>query len=312
LHAISEAEQVIILLVGVVVLGIPHGGADQLIAFKNSSQLNTVFSKKKFILMYWGNIALFSLLLIVFPLIGIGVFLCLAAYHFGETDLQKLHCQTLLGKAYIFQYGLLILGVILLPHFNEVQDGLALLHSGVTIDHSINWISENSEQILIIEMILFIFSSIIYFSINKRHFKRNWMQLIQLTILILLLYKLPLILSFTYYFVVWHAVFSLKNTLLYLSEDKSLSPGSVVKEISKNSIIALLGTFVVGCAGFAYLNNNNLVMYAVLGLAVLTAPHMQILHQMYFHLNKNSKTVTVSQDLTRSSKKEPVSEHATY
>jgi Brp/Blh family beta-carotene 15,15'-monooxygenase len=289
LYEISESGQVIIFLIGVVILGIPHGGADQLIAFKNSSQHNSVFSKKKFVLMYWGNMALFSLLLIVAPLLGIVVFLILAAYHFGETDLHEFNCHTLLGKAYIFQYGLLILGVILLPQFDKVQDGLASLHSGVAINQSVNWISKNGEYILAVELTLFVISSIIYFSLNKRQFEKNRTQLIHLTILILLLYKLPLILSFSFYFVIWHAVFSLKNTLFYLSEDKLLPKGMVFKEISKNSVIALIGTLVVGCAGFAYLKTNNLVMYAVLGLAVLTAPHMQILHQMYFHLNKASK-----------------------
>jgi hypothetical protein len=57
--------------------------------------------------------------------------------------------------------------------------------------------------------------------------------------------------------------------------------GTIFKEIIKNSGIATVGIAVFGLAGYLYSGNNNLIIYAVLGLAVLTASHIQIMHQMY-------------------------------
>ena len=44
--------------------------------------------------------------------------------------------------------------------------------------------------------------------------------------------------------------------------------------------------FLFGIAGFMFVNNNTLVIYVLLGLAVLTAPHMQIMHTMYNNIRR--------------------------
>jgi Brp/Blh family beta-carotene 15,15'-monooxygenase len=276
---------VVILLLGIILLGIPHGGADHLIAAKNSRNKYGRFSNEKFNIMYLGNIALFLGLLFLFPLAGILLFLILSAYHFGETDLHEFNTGRLDGKVFIFTYGLLALGVILLPDFHDVKTSIASLNPNATHAGIISFITLHSAEILLIILVFFMFNGILFFLNHKSLFKRNWLQLISLIILIFLLYKLPLTLSFSFYFVLWHSVFSLKNIMTYLFNDKSLQPSMILKEIGRNSAIAVLVIVIFGWAGIAFFDNHNLVLYAVFGLAALTASHMQVMHHMYYHLH---------------------------
>jgi Brp/Blh family beta-carotene 15,15'-monooxygenase len=287
-YPISAQEQEIVLCLGVIILGIPHGSADQLIALKNSRLKNCEFSDRKFTVNYLGSIALFSALLYFVPVVGITVFLLLAAYHFGETDLRNLNSQTLLGRIFFFAYGVLILGIILLPNASTVLTGINSVRLHTQDARVVHWIIEHNLTILKYIAALFVFVSIPFFLKNTCLLKHNWIQLVQLLPLLILLYKLPLILSFSFYFVIWHSIFSLKDILSYLFDDKSVPAPIAVKEVLKNSLIALAGILVLGCAGFFFLNKEDIVLYIVLGLAVLTAPHMQIIHQMYNHLKAPS------------------------
>ena len=50
------------------------------------------------------------------------------------------------------------------------------------------------------------------------------------------------------------------------------------------SLLAMGGMVIFGFTGYMYLSNATITIYVFLGLAVLTAPHMQIMHNMYKHL----------------------------
>jgi len=52
------------------------------------------------------------------------------------------------------------------------------------------------------------------------------------------------------------------------------------------SVLAIMGIALFGLTGFMFINSNAVVGYLFLGLAVLTAPHMQIMHHMYNSLRK--------------------------
>jgi Brp/Blh family beta-carotene 15,15'-monooxygenase len=280
-YAFSEQLQLKVFIIGIIFFGIPHGGADRLIASKNFSYKNGDFSKQRFNLVYLGNLALFSLLLFCFPVLGFVTFVFLSAYHFGESDLQALDVQTISGKITSFNYGLLILGLIFLPEFQQIQVGIGSLSSDTRILALLDCIKENNLTILAVIFVGFVFNSLVYFSFNKTIFRKSHVPLLQNIVLIPILYKLPPLLSFSFYFLLWHSVLSLRNILTYLLKDGTVQTGTIFKEIIKNSGIATVGIAVFGLAGYLYSGNNNLIIYAVLGLAVLTASHIQIMHQMY-------------------------------
>jgi Brp/Blh family beta-carotene 15,15'-monooxygenase len=234
--------------------------------------------------LYLGNILLFSCLLICFPILGISTFLLLSAYHFGESDLQVLNTQTTLGKIVVFNYGLCILGTIFLPNFLQVRASIDSLNPGAGTLEALEWVNRNNDKILTAIFIILGLNIILYASYHRTSHGNSYVLLFKCMIMLLILYNLPLLLSFTFYFVLWHSALSLRNILNYLTEDNPAQAGSSIREIIKNSVIAIMVITIVGWVGYTYSSNHNLIMYAVFGLAVLTASHMQVMHQMYRHL----------------------------
>lgn len=287
-QTVSLQLQSIIFLTGIVLLGVPHGAADLLVATQNAEDFKKSFSKIKFLINYLGRIILFAALLWFFPLAGNLLFIIFAAYHFGETDLYKFKTDTIAGKLFVISYGLLILGVILLHHFEEVKPLFQMFDSGIKYALFINWLDQYRYAILSFIGVLFFASTFYYFSSNISNLENQGQFIVQLAILLFILYALPMVLGFTFYFIVWHSVLSLRNIIGYLRKDALFSFASIAKQISIYSIAAMAGITLFGFAGFMFVNNNAMMVYVFLGLAVLTAPHMQIMHDMYKSMRSNS------------------------
>ena len=286
---LPELFQMVLFLIGLTLLGIPHGGADQLIAMRSSENGLSSFSSRKFNLIYCGNIVLASAVFYLFPFLSTTIFLLMAAYHFGETDLSHFRLKSVLGKLLQFQYGILILCVILLPHFPAVQHSLLVLHINPAALSILQWISLHPHQVLLINLGVFILAKAVYSMVYKKITVTSWKEVISLVILALIIYQLPLLLSFTFYFVFWHSIFSLKNILNYLQLDTNYNQRTVLKEILKNSLIVFIGMCITGLFCFVWFNNENLFLYAIFALAVLTGPHMHVMHNMYSHISKSEK-----------------------
>lgn len=277
---ISAQTQFIIFLVGIVALGVPHGAADLLVANQKASMEAKAFSKINFLSSYILRLVLFAFILWFFPLAGNLLFIVFAAYHFGETDLYKFQTDTIAGKLFIISYGLLILGVILLHNFQDLLPLFQQFKSGIQNASFINWVNTYRYSILSFLGFFFFASTFFYFLTNKNSYLKGDF-LLQLALLLFILYHLPMLLGFTFYFVVWHSVLSIQKIISYLRQDKLFSSSVIIRQICFYSFLAMAGIVIFGFAGFMFVNANTIVIYVFLGLAVLTAPHMQIMHDMY-------------------------------
>ncbi|MBC7617190.1 MAG: Brp/Blh family beta-carotene 15,15'-dioxygenase [Pedobacter sp.] len=283
---LSINTQTYIFLIGIIILGIPHGAVDVLISTKNAKDNKNSFSYFTFFYTYIGRLIAFLLLLLLIPSIGIVLFIIIASFHFGETDLYKFDINSLKGKLFSFSYGWVIISFIILSHFDEVKTLLYSFESGRDHQYLINWMNDYKLLILSVSFILFFCFSFIYFLGNARNPELSGEFLVAFLIIIFIVYNLPLLLGFTFYFVMWHSIVSLKNILIYLGRDRYISNIDLMKQICFYSLIAITGILLFGIAGFMFVNNNTLVIYVLLGLAVLTAPHMQIMHTMYNNIRR--------------------------
>jgi Brp/Blh family beta-carotene 15,15'-monooxygenase len=290
---ISANTQFAVFILSIVVLGIPHGAADLLVATKNAVETNQPFSKNKFLFVYVGRLLLFGTILILAPVAGSVLFIMFSAYHFGETDLHEFKTNTLLGKIFVISYGLLILSIILLPHFEEVLPIIELFSATKNYKEIILWVSINRFLILSVITFIFFLSTFVYFLKNNHQEKKDAGEfLVRFAGLAFILFNLPLLLGFTFYFVCWHSFLSLSNIVKYLRVDKSVSYVSIAKQILMYSSIAILGVVLSGLAGFMFLNYNSIAGYTFVGLAVLTAPHLEIMYNMYGVIRKKGIEVT--------------------
>ena len=279
---VDAQTQFIIFLTGIVLLGVPHGAADLLVASRNADSEKKTFSKLRFLFLYLGRLFLFAAILWFFPLAGNLLFIIFAAYHFGETDLYHFKTNTLSGKLFVIAYGLVILCVILLHHFEEVKPLFQLFASGKENMAFINWLDINRYLIMSAAAGLFFVSTFAYF-VNNNNFnqKDKGQFLVRFALILFILYNLPMLLGFTFYFVVWHAVLSLSNITAYLKNNEALSQSTITKQIVFYSVLAIGGIVLFGLTGFMFISSSAMMGYLFLGLAVLTAPHMQIMHEMY-------------------------------
>ncbi len=287
IHAVTPQAQFIIFLAGMILMGVPHGAADLLIAAQNAKNENKLFSKSKFFFTYLGRLVLFAGLLIFFPLTGSLLFILFAAYHFGETDLYQFKTSTIAGKLFVLSYGLVILAVILLSNFEEVKPLFSLFNLDKSKNYFFAVVEKNRYTILYSCVILFFVSTFLYFSVSGSGIGNQDYFLVQFVLIVLILYNLPLVLSFTFYFIFWHSLLSLQNIIAYLRRDNLLQGRFITKQIGIYSLIAIAGIAMFGLTGFMFTDNNAMIIYVFLGLAVLTAPHMQIMHAMYNSMRSN-------------------------
>lgn len=280
---ISVEGQFLAFAIGILFLGIPHGAADLLVANQNANSEKKQFSMFFFFTNYLGRLVGFGAILWFFPLIGNILFIFLAAYHFGETDLHRFRTDTFWGKVLVMNYGLVILSIILMPNFNEVRPILLLFKAGADNLAFINWLDSHRISLIFSAIVLFLLSIGIYFAQNKdTKFSESQYFCIQFVLILTILYNLPMVLGFTFYFVIWHSTLSLKNITSYLRNNSSFNTANrVIRQIVFYSLLAIGGILLFGFTGFMFVNNNAIMAYSFLGLAVLTAPHMQVMHDMY-------------------------------
>ncbi len=282
IYPLSTNIQFIIFITGILLLGVPHGAADLLVATQNANSEKQPFSKIRFLSVYIGRLFLFAATIWFFPVLGNMLFTFFAAYHFGETDLHQFKTNTLLGKLFVISYGLVILSVILLHHFEEVKPIFQLFEAGKKNEILINWIDINRYYILSTTGVLFFTSTFVYFLKNSNtNINEKGQFLIRFAVILSILFNLPMLLGFTFYFVIWHSVISLTNIILYLRNNNTCSLNIISKQILLYSVLAIAGIGIFGLIGFMFISSNAIAGYVFLGLAVLTAPHMQIMHDMY-------------------------------
>jgi Brp/Blh family beta-carotene 15,15'-monooxygenase len=242
-----------------------------------------------FFVNYLARLLGFGAILWFFPLIGNILFILLAAYHFGETDLHLFKTDTFIGKFLVTSYGLVILSIILMPNFDEVRPILLIFKAGSDNLAFINWLDSHRIGIILSSTFLFILGLAVYILKNKDVvFSENKFFSIQFLLILVILYNLPMVLGFTFYFVIWHSTLSLKNITSYLQKNSSFNTTNLVfRQIVFYSLLAIGGILIFGFAGFMFINNNAIMAYSFLGLAVLTAPHMQVMHDMYHKIRLN-------------------------
>ncbi len=291
IYPISMNLQFISFLAGILLLGVPHGAADLLVATQNAAIGNTPFSKLRFLSVYLGRIFLFAGVIWFFPVMGILLFIFFAAYHFGETDLYQFKTDTVLGKIFVISYGLVILSVIILHHFEDIRPLFLQFESGKKNSSLINWIDIHRYTLLSISGALFFTATFNYFLKNKNSdSNESGYFLIRLAVILFILFNLPMLLGFTFYFVVWHSFLSLHYIISYLRNKNRFSKDTITKQIIFYSLLAIGGIVLVGLMGFMFISNAAIMGYLFLGLAVLTAPHMQIMHEMYHRIRMSLKT----------------------
>jgi len=278
---ISYGTQQAIFLGATLLLGVPHGAADLLVAKKNALHESRGFSIWRFFYEYLGAMLIFGLIFYFFPLIANLIFILLAAYHFGESDVSWYRVKGFSGILFAVTYGLFIIGAIILPHWAEVRTMIGLIATKPAQQNALALIEKYSRSIMIAISLCMILASSYSLFQSKADLRKALLFWIGTIGMLLIVTQLPMLLGFTSYFVFWHSLRSMHHIITYLKKSKSATLDRILLQMALYSLLAIAGIIIFGIFSYGYADSRWLPIYIFLGLALLTAPHMRIMHHMH-------------------------------
>lgn len=274
---VIELLELPMLIAVVILVGIPHGATDHLMA---KAIFPDKYRMSSFLFIYTAIMTGYLILWYFIPVISLLIFLLIAAYHFGQSQLLYLklgHHHPLKILHYLVWGSYVLLNVLLLNWSSTWSIIGELFNIGVlNIDPLIAPIILS----LLGGNILLFF---IFFIRGALHQKDFIAELINLALWPLVAYFTPLLLAFAIYFGLWHSIVSIRIEQQGFSslQKESLS----TNQFFIQALPLTLATF--GIYFFLiYLNEEYLIyesqylLFFVL-IAALTLAHVLVIENFY-------------------------------
>lgn len=201
-----------------------------------------------------------------------------SSYHFGE---QHLHHRLSLSTIKVWDftlYGLVIFAMLFSTHEQDVQ---------YLILQMTDWdITELSlDKLTIVLAVLLLSSWVIQF---KRFKKDIFEEIFYLLMFYVVFYNTELPLSFGVYFVIWHAIPSIKDQILL--EGQVMNLNSALRYLKQSYLywlVSVVGIFILFQV-YEYLGDRLFpILFAA--LVAITFPHIVLIMQLFSKVNPTSK-----------------------
>ncbi len=283
-HLVIIGEDIqIYLLIGIIALtGVPHGSLDFFIERQSLINTNQKISISTFLKKYLLAMFGYGILWLLFPTLALIVFIGISAFHFGEIDWPQ-RGNTKLESVLYTVYGLLFISFILTSHIN----------SAAPIFETITQKKFSTAFWLEWGALLFPYCCILLglhiVILLMLHARLGWERkvilqfVLQSLVLVVIVYWLPLYLSFGFYFGLWHSLisFNLIRKQMKLSNDW-LGWISMVKKAIPFTTIAWIGILLLIFISSTFQTEWLLLSNLFVGIAILTLPHLQVFTRIKF------------------------------
>ena len=283
-YPLSLEIQLIFFGLGVIFLGIPHGSLDHVIYHRERNEAMNFKSVVRFLLFYVGFAVLYAILWIISVELSILLFILISAYHFGEMDLNGLSLKSSLNTRILFSlYGLLFLLNYLLYQFPQVE---AILLGFPGFDDGqigkLRLLYGYQNEVLIASILFFVPILLFYLYQSQQFGLQQLVSVLQLSLLMLIVFNLPILLGFGFYFNIWHAGLSMAEIKKFLGWENKNYWFIYRKSWLTNGIsflmIAILFIIFKG-------NLERLLAIFFMSIAILTAPHMKVISVLFTKRN---------------------------
>lgn len=250
-------------LVGLVFLGIPHGGND----FFYRKEKNTSGSVK-FLLMYLGIMLLYLALWYVWPMLSLALFLLISIHHFGQSNFNSTRIWSL--DSILWGSWLVVFPV--LKHSQEVFGVFATMlgQSG----SKVSGFGHLNDSGLLVASIVFV---LIYGAVLYRTHRSSWFwYLIQWFLVTVWYWLTPLLLGFVVVFCFWHALQSMQYQLDYVRVNYNQN--------RKKTLMGFVPFGLMALVGMAFLLRFDLesnLGFAFVLLSLVTLPHVVVMDGLY-------------------------------
>ena len=250
-------------LVGLVFLGIPHGGND----FFYRKEKNTSGSAK-FLLMYLGVMLLYLALWYVWPMLSLALFLLISIHHFGQSNFNTNRIWSL--DSILWGSWLVVFPV--LKHSQEVFGifGTMLGRSNATVS-DIGHLN-NSGLLVVSIVFVLLYVAVLY----RTHRSSGFWYLIQWFLVTVWYWLTPLLLGFVVVFCFWHALQSMQYQLDYVCVNYNQN--------RKKTLMGFVPFGLMALVGMAFLLRFDLesnLGFAFVLLSLVTLPHVVVMDGLY-------------------------------
>lgn len=275
-------SQLYFLILMITLTGVPHGSLDFFVerqSFINSKQNISI---QTFFIKYLFSMLLYGIVWWLFPTLSLLAFIAMASYHFGEIDWPRRSNRKLDSTLYSM-YGFLLIAFILTSHISSVAP---ILETIVQKEWSAAlWLKWGNILFPYICVLLGLKLLVLSYIHAKLGWKRTvlYQFLVQSILLILIIYLLPLYLSFGFYFGLWHSLlsFNLIRKQMKVSNDW---PGWIfmAKKAIPFTTIAWVGILALLFISSAFQTEWLVLSNLFIGIAILTLPHLQVFTKIKF------------------------------
>jgi Brp/Blh family beta-carotene 15,15'-monooxygenase len=250
-------------LVGLVFLGIPHGGND----FFYRKEKNTAGSIR-FLSMYLGVMLLYLALWFVWPMLSLGLFLLISIHHFGQSNFNTNRIWSLDSVL----WGSWLVGFPVLKHSDEVFGIFATMlgQSGSAVS---GFGHLNNSGLLVVSIVFVL----MYGAVLYRSHRSSWLLYLLQWFLVTVWYLFtPLLLGFVVVFCFWHALQSMQYQLDYVRVN--------YKQNRKKTLMGFVPFGLMALVGMGFLLRFDLesnLGFAFVLLSLVTLPHVVVMDGLY-------------------------------
>jgi Brp/Blh family beta-carotene 15,15'-monooxygenase len=251
-----------VLMLGLLYIGIPHGALDHLLA------KNTQSSLVSFILKYLLIIGSYYIFWQYFPTAALLIFIIYSSFHFGESELVEtdMKVDSFYSHIKAFLMGLCILLVIILSH---PQESINVMTN--CIGSPVNYLDKKYSSIAVCCGVLS-FAYILMQSVLSK----KWSYL-GLLFLLMIGIKVPLILAFGIYFIFQHSA----NAWEHLKIRLNMNSIQLYKKSLFYTIGALFIFLLISFYSNEIQNINGLWAIFFMFIACISFPHFILMHVFY-------------------------------
>ncbi len=261
-------------------IGIPHRALDIWLDQEFHRRNNLTFKKPFFYLKYILSFVFLGTVWYYLPSASVFLFLCLSAWHIGETDLKQAPYKHVLWAWTRFIYGLFIMAWLFLMHSNESNILWAYISQQDFFTMQI-WLYLSSINTFIVTGLGIWLVLLLLLVQTQQAIVFEGKKLVFLTAILLLTLWLPLLPSLGLFFGGWHAVnaFSAAHRYFLPKERSTYTAFQLWLHVMPLTLIAvamLLGYAVLR----SHFTNTQAVSYLYLLIHCTLLPHQLLVSQI--------------------------------
>ncbi len=270
----------LLLFLSVVVLGIPHGAIDHIIAARIYGLQESVTGHLLFYSSYLFVMLLVGLLWLFYPLFGMIFFLIISIYHFGQADMISLlkpgSAATLF---FAWCRGIMIIGLIIFAH---PEISLSVIEAAIR--RQPEWFAMlNDYAEFVYPAIILLYTVSAGWAVSQAKVKTGKTLFLAESLLLisLLLFAGPLV-SFAVYFALWHSAGHVIEMIgFFKAKGEVITIGRFYVLALPFTLISLLGLVILFLIHQAHEFGDEMVSLLFILISVLTLPHMIVVDRMF-------------------------------